>query len=189
MKLNKEITLQQPPYTSSEGKVITPEPITYTELDITYIIRPINKTTYAQIVGIPTPIMLVAEANNTDILNITVENLESMLLNKLGDDPQSYLQSLFPKTLESDPDGPGTILSNMIATMGIKTTPTCSCKRHAIEMNEKGNEWCEANMQTILGWLRQESEKRKLPFIETVAKMIVLRAIKTSRRLKSKNDN
>lgn len=186
MKLKKEITLHQPPYSASNGTVVKPEPITYTEFDVTYIIRPMNNTMYAQIVGIPSPIMLL-DNSASGVLNLTVENLEAILLDKLGEDPQSYLQSLFPKTLESDPDGPGTILSGMIATMGIKTTPTCSCKRHAIQMNEKGNDWCEQNMTTILGWLKEESEKRKLPFIETVAKMIVARAIKTSRRLKAKN--
>jgi len=86
-----------------------------------------------------------------------------------------------------DPDGPGSILSGMIASMGIKTTPTCSCKRHAIEMNEKGSDWCEQNMPTILKWLKEESAKRNLPFVETVAKIMVSRAIKTSRRLKAKN--
>jgi hypothetical protein len=186
MKLNKEITLQQPPYTASNGTVVKPEPITYTELDITYIIRPITNTAYAQINGIPSPIMLF-ENNNMGIITLTMDDLQNILLNKLGDDPQTFLQSLFPKTLESDPDGPGSILSGMIATMGIKTTPTCSCKRHALQMNEKGNEWCEQNMPTILAWLKEESTKRNLPFIETVAKMIVQRAIKTSRRLKAKN--
>ena len=75
----------------------------------------------------------------------------------------------------------------MISTMGIKSTSNCSCRRHALEMNEKGPEWCEANMDTILGWLREESAKRKLPYVDTVARMIVNRAIKTSRRLKNKN--
>jgi hypothetical protein len=71
----------------------------------------------------------------------------------------------------------------MISTMGIKSTPNCSCRRHAIEMNEKGNDWCEQNLPTILGWLKEESAKRSLPYIESVASMIVKRAIKTSRRL------
>lgn len=189
MKLKKEITLQQPPYTATNGTVVHPEPIVYSELDVTYIIRPAQNTMYAQVAGIPSPIMLIDNDKIVDVLSLTIDHLESILLEKLGDDPQSYLQSLFPKTLESDPDGPGTILSGMIATMGIKTTPTCSCKRHAIQMNEKGNDWCEENMTTILGWLKEESQKRNLPFIETVAKMIVSRAIKTSRRLKAKNAN
>jgi hypothetical protein len=186
MKLNKEIVIKQPPYTASNGTVVKPEPITYTELDVTYIIRPMNNTIYAQITGMPNPVMLVQQ-DNIGVLNLTVENLEAILLNKLGDDPQSFLQSLFPKTLESDPDGPGSILSGMIASMGIKTTPTCSCKKHAIEMNENGCDWCEQNMSTILKWLKEESAKRNLPFIETVAKMMVQRAIRTSRRLKAKN--
>jgi hypothetical protein len=42
-------------------------------------------------------------------------------------------------------------------------------------------------MTTILKWLKEESAKRNLPFVETVAKIMVSRAIKTSRRLKAKN--
>ena len=187
MKLNNSITLQQPPYTAPNGTIVHPEPIAYSELDVTYSIRPINNTMYAQVAGIQSPIMLIDNNRVVEILSLTIDNLEAILLEKLGDNPQAYLQSLFPKTLESDPDGAGTILSGMIATMGIKTTPTCSCKRHAIEMNEKGNDWCAENMTTILSWLKEESTKRNLPFIETVGKMMVSRAIKTSRRLKTKN--
>jgi hypothetical protein len=53
-------------------------------------------------------------------------------------------------------------------------------------MNEKGPDWCDQNMDTILSWLKEESTKRKLPFIESVARLVVQRAIKTSRRLKAK---
>ena len=71
----------------------------------------------------------------------------------------------------------------MISSMGIKSTPNCACRRHAIEMNEKGPDWCEANIDTILSWLKIESENRKLPFIEGIARMIINRAISKSRRL------
>ena len=53
-------------------------------------------------------------------------------------------------------------------------------------MNDKGPDWCEQNMTTILGWLKEESNKRNLPFIESVAKLIVLRAIRLSRKIKTK---
>ena len=111
-----------------------------------------------------------------------------MLLDYLEPNPQEKLQNLFPKTLESDPDGPGSVLSNMISSLGIRSSPDCSCKKHAILMNEKGCDWCEENIDTIIGWLKEESAKRKLPFIESVAKLIVKRAIGTSRRLKRKQN-
>jgi len=53
-------------------------------------------------------------------------------------------------------------------------------------MNTNGPEWCEENMGTILNWLQEESTKRKLPFIRSVAKLMVQRAINRSRRLLAK---
>lgn len=187
MQLNNPITIKQPPYTGPDGKVVTPDPVIYSLLDVTYIIRPNAQSVYAQIAGIPSPIALV-NGNDFGTLsnNVSLSSFEDILRSKLGDDPQTFLQNLFPKTLESDPNGPGSVLSGMIATLGIKAAPNCSCKRHAIEMNEKGPDWCEQNMDTILSWLKQESSKRKLPFVESVARLVVQRAIKTSRRLKAK---
>ena len=72
----------------------------------------------------------------------------------------------------------------MISALGIKSSSTCSCRRHALEMNEKGPDWCEQNMDQIVGWLKEESSKRGLPFVETVGKMMVQRAIAKSRKLK-----
>ena len=53
-------------------------------------------------------------------------------------------------------------------------------------MNEKGPDWCEQNLDQILGWLKEESTKRGMPFIETIAKIMVMKAIKKSRRLLEK---
>ena len=53
-------------------------------------------------------------------------------------------------------------------------------------MNTEGPDWCEENMGTILSWLEEEAGKRNLPFVRTVAKMMVQRAVSKSRRLKAK---
>jgi hypothetical protein len=53
-------------------------------------------------------------------------------------------------------------------------------------MNEKGPDWCDQNMDTILSWLKEESGKRGLPYVEMVAKAMVQRAINKSRRLLQK---
>ena len=87
-----------------------------------------------------------------------------------------------PQTLEDFPDGPGTVLSKMLAKVGIKSTPNCSCRRRAMEMNTRGPEWCAENVDTIVGWLREESEKRKLPFVDFAGKLLIQRAIKVSRK-------
>lgn len=87
-----------------------------------------------------------------------------------------------PQTLEDFPDGPGTVLSKMLAKVGIKSTPNCSCRRRAMEMNTRGPDWCAENIDTIVGWLREESEKRKLPFVDFAGKLLIQRAIKVSRK-------
>lgn len=87
-----------------------------------------------------------------------------------------------PQTLEDFPNGPGTILSKMLSKIGIHSTPNCSCRRRAMEMNTRGPDWCAENMDTIVGWLREESEKRKLPFVDFAGKLLIQRAIKVSRK-------
>jgi hypothetical protein len=87
-----------------------------------------------------------------------------------------------PATLEDYPNGPGTILSKMLAKVGIKSTPNCSCRRRAMEMNTRGPDWCAENIDTIVGWLREESEKRKLPFVDFAGKLLIQRAIKISKK-------
>lgn len=87
-----------------------------------------------------------------------------------------------PQTLEDFPNGPGTILSKMLSKIGINSTPNCSCRRRAMEMNNRGPEWCAENIDTIVGWLREESEKRKLPFVDFAGKLLIQRAIKVSKK-------
>lgn len=87
---------------------------------------------------------------------------------------------------EQDPIGPGTFLSKMLEKIGIKSSPTCSCKARARHMNENGVDWCANNVPMIVGWLREEAEKRKLPFIDMAGTLLVKRAISLSRSAKKK---
>lgn len=188
MILNNPITINPPPQTDNTGKIINPPPLEFSILDVTYHDNPLNKVVSATIRNIPGSIVLLQ--GDTYILagDYTQSFIENKLRQELGDDPAKKLRSMFPKTLEEHPDGPGTILTGMISSIGIKSTANCSCRRHAIEMNTNGNDWCEANIDTILGWLKEESAKRNLPFVEMVAKLMVQRAIKTSRRLLKKKE-
>ena len=183
MKLDNSVTIKLSSYKDDNNNVIKPDPLVLNELNIIYIDDPKNRVYQCQIMDL---------GNNGSIILYTDEEYDSWGgINKIlgekklkelfGSNPQEYLQSLIPRTLEDDPTGPGTILSSMLATIGIKSTANCSCRRHALEMNAKGPEWCERNMATILDWLRRESEKRKLPFVESLAKMLVKRAIRQSR--------
>ena len=186
MQLDNPVTIYPPPYTDQNGTVVNPEPIVMDVLDVSYHDNEASKVVSATIRNIPGSIILAAGLDYEKLGDFSRSQLKTLLKEKLGQDVATILQSKFPRTLEQDPNGPGTILTNMISSMGIKSTANCSCRRHALEMNEKGVEWCENNMPTILGWLKEESAKRHLPYIESVASLIVKRAIKTSKRLLSR---
>jgi hypothetical protein len=96
------------------------------------------------------------------------------------------LPRISPTLEEQDPTGPGTFLAKTLEKIGIKSSPTCACKARARIMNEKGNDWCEKNLDTIVDWLREEATKRKLPFVNFAGNLLVKRAIKLSRAAKAK---
>jgi hypothetical protein len=82
----------------------------------------------------------------------------------------------------AEPRGPGTELKKLLATVGITATPNCSCNARAAEMDARGCDWCEANLDTIVGWLREEATKRGLPFLDAAGRLLVRRAIRNARR-------
>lgn len=181
MKLKNQITIYPPPFSTFNGDVIIPESIILSELIESYMDTPSKKTLSAMIEKIP-GLLLLASGDDYDKLgDYTHKDIELLLEQKLGNDPAKTLRSLFPKTLEENPYGAGSILSKSLGTIGIKATPSCDCYKHALEMNEKGPDWCEQNIDIILDWLRKESTKRKIVFIEGIAKMLVHRAIKQAR--------
>lgn len=183
MKLGQKIVINPPPYSDHLNNIIHPDPLELEELEVIYSDYPSKKLYYAKINGIPNPVYLFINESYDEAGLINKEIAETKLKETLGTEPAKYLRSLFPKTMEENPNGPGSILSSMIKSLGIVMTSGCSCRQHAIEMNEQGNDWCEANIDTIVSWLRVEAKKRNLPFIDTIGKMMVNRAIKKSRRL------
>jgi len=184
--LNSPITLNPPPYTDNgTNKVVTPEPIVLNELKISYTDTPHEKSVVARIENTPAYIYLFTGDQYDVMGDWTQAQAEAALKVKLGDDIQASIQAMYPRTLEQDPNGPGSILTGMIKTLGISSSSTCSCRRHALEMNDNGPDWCEENMETILSWLRDEAKKRGLPFIDMVGKAMVQRAINRSRKLKA----
>ena len=77
--------------------------------------------------------------------------------------------------------GPGTELKKILSKIGIVATKNCSCNARAKLMNinelkEPG--WCLKNIDTIVEWLREEANKRKLIFIDSLARLIIKRAIR-----------
>jgi hypothetical protein len=81
--------------------------------------------------------------------------------------------------------GPGTELKKLLAKIGITATPTCSCNARARKMDEmeaREPGWCEARLDEIVGWLREEATKRKLPFVDLAGRVLVRRAIANARK-------
>lgn len=188
MKLQNPIILNPPPYSNEAGVVIYPEPITLTTLDLTYSDSVVRKKLTVKIDTVPWSLKLIDNDDDYDALgDYTASQREQLVREKLGSDPAAVLQSLFPPTLEQNPYGPGTILSSMIKKFGIKMTPNCSCMAHAISMNKEGPDWCETNIDKILTWLKEESKKRKIPFIEPAVKLMVQQAINKSRKMLAEN--
>lgn len=189
MKLETPITINPPPYTDSNtNKIVNPPAIVMDFLDVTYHDNPTAKIASATVRNIPGSFILASGIDYEKLGDFNKSTLSQLFWEIIKENPSQRLREKFPKTLEENPNGPGTILTSMISTMGIKSTPNCSCRKHALEMNEKGNDWCESNLPTILSWLKEESSKRSLPYIESVASLIVKRAIKTSRRLTQKTN-
>jgi len=58
----------------------------------------------------------------------------------------------------------------------------CRCNKRALHMNRMGNDWCEQNIETIVEWLKEEAAARGLPFISTVGRMLVRKAISNARK-------
>lgn len=78
--------------------------------------------------------------------------------------------------------GPGTELKRLLRLHGINPDEAgCQCNARAADMDERGPEWCEANIETIVGWLKEESDRRGWPFVAWYARLLVRRAIKAAR--------
>jgi len=81
--------------------------------------------------------------------------------------------------------GPGAELKKLLSRIGITATPNCACNARAAAMDinearEPG--WCEAHLEEIVGWLREEAQKRGLPFVDMAGRLLVRRAIKDAKR-------
>ena len=186
IKLGETISLRRPKYTDKSGVVVTPDPLVLDTLNIVYSDHPTNKMYYVTIEHLPASFVLFNSDEYHE--NITVEEANNRFLELAEGDVRSFLQKSFPLTLEDEPYGPGSILASMFSAIGIKAGPQCSCKRHALEMNKNGIEWCENNLGTICGWLEEECKSRKIPYIDTVARMVVNRAINKAKKYREQEN-
>jgi len=95
--------------------------------------------------------------------------------------PGKYLVSP-PRAFHKAPrHGPGTELKRLLARFWIRDHHGCECNHRAKTMNLKGCDWCQENIATIVGWMREEAKKRRLPFVKWAATILVRRAIRNAR--------
>jgi hypothetical protein len=74
--------------------------------------------------------------------------------------------------------GPGDALHAAIEGLGLRVERGCACRSKIAEMNQRGADWCVANVDTIVGWLADEAKRRRLPFVRRFAAWFVRRALK-----------
>lgn len=81
--------------------------------------------------------------------------------------------------------GPGTELHALLGRFGLTASGDCKCTSRAAYMDRMEAEqpgWCEANIDEIVGWLRESAAERGLPFLDVAARLLVKRAIANARR-------
>lgn len=87
-----------------------------------------------------------------------------------------------PPAEAAPPRGPGTELHALLGKFGLTASGDCKCNQRARYMDQQGCDWCEANIDEIVGWLRESAAERGLPFLDVAARLLVRRAIANARR-------
>jgi len=101
--------------------------------------------------------------------------------------PNAPKAKILTKTAAESSCKAGTALKEIIKKwLKITATATCSCNARAQTMDANGCDWCEQNIDTIVGWLREEAKKRRLPFVDIAGRVIVKKAIANARKVKIK---
>lgn len=85
--------------------------------------------------------------------------------------------------------GPGTHLTAILADwFGIRSKPSCPCRKMARKMDERGPDWCEGDgMAKIVAGMKREHAKRwrkgtlRIPFVEASARTLVRLACRRAR--------
>lgn len=103
MNLINPITITPPSFTRKDGTIRSFNPITLTELDVTIIDNAKRKSVMAQIRPVPRPLVLWSGDAYTTAGDYTQAQVETRVLELLGNDPKSVLEGLFlPPTRPSN---------------------------------------------------------------------------------------
>lgn len=99
---------------------------------------------------------------------------------------EKEIETGVPEVKQNTGERPGQELKRLIARLGFKGSAGCKCSSHTKQMDENGADWCEENIELIVGWLRDSAKKQGIPFVSFVARKIVKMAVKRSRKNKVK---
>lgn len=95
----------------------------------------------------------------------------------------AYVDSVLPVIPQG---GPGTVLKAMLATLGIHADGQCKCNKMARQMDAWGPDESLKHIEEIVSVMEETAKKRKLPFLRTVGRALVRRAISKSRAMVSR---
>jgi len=98
----------------------------------------------------------------------------------------STLAEAVASAKEAEKFGSGTELHALLGKFGLHASRDCKCKSRVRYMNQMGADWCEANIDAIVGWLREAAEERGLPFVDIAARLLVRRAIANARKAETR---
>jgi hypothetical protein len=91
-----------------------------------------------------------------------------------------------PRFVPPSATGPGSQLKRLLWRLGIVGKVSCRCEARAAAMDRLGVQWCKANIDTIVGWLREEAGERKILFVEFAVRRLVQLAIWLAARAQSR---
>ena len=115
-----------------------------------------------------------------DVLSYVVERTETHVLFNNAD--YYMLRDKYSGDVDPVHRGPGTELHKLLAFFGVHMRAGCSCRGRMVQMNKWGCDGCEANIETIVEWMKEEAAARGLPYLSTVGRMLVRRAIHNARK-------
>lgn len=75
----------------------------------------------------------------------------------------------------------GTHLTNILKWFSLAGKAGCKCKSRAAEMDKNGPDWCEENIDMIVGWMKEGTIKLVRPLTAIGGNAIVNLAIKRAR--------
>lgn len=78
--------------------------------------------------------------------------------------------------------GPGTELKALLASLGIKASPTCKCNKMATQMDSWGPEESLRHIEEIVDVMQQTAADRGLPFLRAIGRKLVRVACGRARR-------